>query len=176
MTRPGGKPSFKRGAMSTSPAEFLVVSCGSLEESTRLAGRLGRVLKGGEFLALTGDLGAGKTHFVKGLAAGLNIDPRLVTSPTFLLIHELEGRLGLVHMDAYRVHTGEELAEAGGADLLDGHRVIAVEWAERVPDFIPDDVLEISIRVSGEETRVIEFRAGGSASSGLLRRLAEDRP
>ncbi len=159
--------------MNTSPADPLVVASATPEETTRLADGLGQLLGGGEFLALTGDLGAGKTHFVKGLAAGLSIDPRLVTSPTFLLIHELEGRLQLVHMDAYRVHTGEELAEAGGADLVDGRKVVAVEWAEKVPDFLPDDVLEIRIRVTGEEERVFEFQARGPRAAGLLRELAD---
>ena len=158
--------------MNTSPADPLVVPCGSPEDSTRLAHRLGLLLSGGEFLALTGDLGAGKTHFVKGLATGLSIDPRLVTSPTFLLIHELEGRLTLVHMDAYRLRTGEELAEAGGEELMDGRRVLAVEWAEKVSDFIPDDALEIRIRVSGELARVFEFRATGPIAADLVRKLS----
>lgn len=157
--------------MNTSPDDLLVTASASPEESARLAENLGRLLEGGEFLALMGDLGAGKTHFVKALAIGLSIDPRLVTSPTFLLIHELEGRLPLVHMDAYRVQGGEELVEAGGVDLVDRRRVVAVEWAEKVPDLIPEDVLEIRIRVMGEHERVLEMSARGPRAARLLGRL-----
>lgn len=166
--------------MSTSGADSLTVETASTPETIGLATWLGRALTGGEFLALCGDLGAGKTHFVKGLAAGLDIDPSTVTSPTFLLIHELDGRLPLVHMDAYRVRSAEELAEAGGADLLDGRRVLAVEWAENAADFVPEDALAVRILVTGEQSRSLEFRAGGPRSRELLARLrgrfGEGRP
>ncbi len=127
--------------MSTLQADRVSIETGSTEETIRVGARLGEALRGGEFLALTGDLGAGKTHFVKGVAAGLDIDPKSVTSPTFLLIHNLDGRLPLVHMDAYRLKSGEELAEAGAADLQDGESVLVLEWAGNVPDFVPSDAL-----------------------------------
>jgi tRNA threonylcarbamoyladenosine biosynthesis protein TsaE len=165
--------------MNTSRAEPIVFETASTQETIRLAALLGTALAGGEAIALTGDLGAGKTHFVKGLAIGLEIEPDRVTSPTFLLIHQIDGRLPLAHMDAYRVGSGEELAEAGGGDFLDGRSVVVVEWAENVPDFLPGDRVEVRILVLGEERRSLEFLATGPVSARLLARwrsgLAEER-
>lgn len=94
-------------------------------------------LRAGDVLALNGDLGAGKTHFVKGLAAGLGTTSA-VTSPTFTLIHEyLGGRLPLFHLDLYRLETGDELLRIGLDDYLDSSGVLAIEWAEKFPALLP---------------------------------------
>ncbi len=150
--------------------------CASREATIAAARTLGLLLGGREVIALSGPLGAGKTTFVKGLAEGLGIDPRQVTSPTFLLIHELAGRLRLAHMDAYRVSGGEELREAGAEDLVGGEGVAAIEWAERVADLLPADHLRVDLEPDGEEGRVLVFTAGGPASSALLRRLRAALP
>ena len=94
-------------------------------------------LRAGDVLALCGDLGAGKTHFVKGLAAGLGTDAA-VTSPTFTLIHEYPGgRLPLFHFDLYRLDTADELLRIGFDDYLDSAGVLAIEWAEKFPTLLP---------------------------------------
>ena len=104
--------------MSTSSEPHLILETGSPEATYEHARSLGALLGGGEVLALTGPLGAGKTHFAKGVADGLGIDPRNVTSPTFLLAHELQGRLRLHHLDAYRAASPQEFSELGFDDFL----------------------------------------------------------
>jgi tRNA threonylcarbamoyladenosine biosynthesis protein TsaE len=161
--------------MNTSRPEAHLFLSRSPRETTDLAARLGRLCEGGVLIGLRGDLGAGKTHFVKGLAAGLDIDPREVTSPTFLLIHELMGRLPLVHMDAYRVSGAEELLEAGAADLIAGDRVVAIEWAERVPDLFCPGSIEVDLLAVDETTRRIEFSSAAEPGLTLLDRLFAER-
>jgi tRNA threonylcarbamoyladenosine biosynthesis protein TsaE len=94
-------------------------------------------LRAGDVIALNGDLGAGKTHFVKGLAAGLGATAA-VTSPTFTLIHEyLGGRLPLFHFDLYRLESEDDLLRIGLDDYLDSGGVLAIEWAEKFPALLP---------------------------------------
>jgi tRNA threonylcarbamoyladenosine biosynthesis protein TsaE len=94
-------------------------------------------LEAGAVLGLCGDLGAGKTHFVKGLAAGLGSSGE-ATSPTFTLIHEYPGgRLPLFHFDLYRLETEDELLRIGFDDYLDAGGVLAIEWADKFPDLLP---------------------------------------
>ncbi len=130
-------------------------------ETLALAARIGRRLSGGEVFALTGELGSGKTCFAKGLARGLGIDPREVTSPTFLLLHEIPGRLLLRHVDAYRVRDPEELLEIGLAECFDGRAVVLVEWADRVEPLLPGERLEVALSVEGETRRALRFRVRG---------------
>lgn len=128
----------------------------SEEETFALAERLGQGLEGRAVFLLSGDLGAGKTVFAKGLAAGLGIAPSEVTSPTFTLINQYEGRLRFYHIDLYRLETGacqelglEELLEEQGA-------VVLIEWAERL-GFVPDGALAIAIDYVSDTQRKIEI-------------------
>ena len=107
-------------------------------EETFEAGRAEAArVRAGDVLALVGDLGAGKTQWVKGLAAGLGSDAQ-VTSPTFTLIHEYGGgRLPLYHLDCYRLESAAELLGIGLDDYLDGRGVLAIEWADKFPEVIP---------------------------------------
>lgn len=154
--------------MNTSDDSSVVVTTASVEETRSLASRLGAAMTGGEVLALDGPLGAGKTTFTKGLAEGLDIDPREVTSPTFLLLHEIPGRLTLCHLDAYRAGDAEELEEIGGRDLFREDTVVVVEWAERVAGFLPEDRLSVDLDYAGEVSRSFRFAAGGSVHRRLL--------
>ncbi|GAA5482514.1 tRNA threonylcarbamoyladenosine biosynthesis protein TsaE [Haloferula sargassicola] len=96
-------------------------------------------LAGGEVLALVGGLGAGKTHFTKGLASGLGCGAE-ATSPTFALLHEYPGgRLPLVHLDFYRLESEDELLAIGWDELLDQGGVVVAEWADRFPDLMPPE-------------------------------------
>lgn len=152
-------------------------------ETRRLGEMLGRYARGGQVLALHGDLGAGKTTFVQGLAAGLGVQAR-VTSPTFVLVNDYAaGRtLHLVHVDTYRLGDGNsdvlgEAATFGLDDFLDDpEAVIAIEWAERVAPLLPPDHLDVSLSVveGSPDERIIGFRAGGPQSETLLAALAED--
>ncbi|TLN04344.1 tRNA (adenosine(37)-N6)-threonylcarbamoyltransferase complex ATPase subunit type 1 TsaE [bacterium] len=135
----------------------------------------GRLLKGGEVICLTGDLGAGKTHFAKGVARGLGIS-ETVTSPTFTLINEYSGRLMLYHVDAYRLCDPDEAYDLGLEEYLYGDGVTLVEWPERVAGLLPADLLTIDIiRVdeAGENLREIKFTSGPGYQE-LLRNLTEE--
>ncbi|MBE6956770.1 MAG: tRNA (adenosine(37)-N6)-threonylcarbamoyltransferase complex ATPase subunit type 1 TsaE [Ruminococcaceae bacterium] len=118
----------------------------SPEQTEQLGQRLGAVLWAGAVVAFTGDLGAGKTAFTRGLARGLGI-PGQVTSPTFTIVNEYEdGRLPLFHFDMYRLSCSEELFDIGWEDYLARGGVCAVEWSEIVDDALDDDCVRVDIR------------------------------
>lgn len=120
-------------------------------------------------IALVGPLGAGKTHLVKGIAFGNADDqPREVTSPTFTLMQEYEGRLTLFHLDAYRLNGPKELAGLGFDELLREDACVVVEWANRVRDLMPSDSLWIEIVPRGETRRRFVAQAGGNRSRVFL--------
>jgi tRNA threonylcarbamoyladenosine biosynthesis protein TsaE len=129
----------------------------SSEQETRaIAARLAAELRAGTILLLSGDLGAGKTAFVRGLAEGLGLDGGEVTSPTFTLVHEYRGgRLPLIHVDLYRLETAE-LGEIGLDDDLAASGVVAVEWPERLMRPIPG-ATPIRIEDAGGDERVIRL-------------------
>jgi tRNA threonylcarbamoyladenosine biosynthesis protein TsaE len=125
-------------------------------------------------VALLGSLGAGKTLFAQGVAEGLGVDPRGVQSPTFVIACEYslpEGRSlrRLVHADLYRLERPEEVESAGLRDWLDPDTLLLVEWADRAPEALPDDRLEIRI-AGGPEGRVLEIEARGAAAEAVLSR------
>lgn len=132
----------------------------STEETVQLGARLGAALRGGEVIAYTGGLGAGKTAFTRGLARGLEI-PMRVTSPTYTIVNEYTGgRLPLFHFDMYRLGSSEDLFDIGWEDYLLRGGVCAVEWSENVSDAMgaglcvriekgPDDMRIITIEGSG---------------------------
>ena len=129
-------------------------------ETERIAADLARRLVPGMVVALEGDLGAGKTRFVRGLARGLGLDPDAISSPTFVLEHRhrAPGAVPLVHIDAYRIHGQAELDSIGWDDLLaEGEAVVAVEWASRIAPALPPVHLSVRLRHRGEESREIEI-------------------
>lgn len=135
---------------------------------TLAAGRaLAAELRAGDVLALVGPLGAGKTQFVKGLAAGLGLDAEGVTSPTFTLLHEYRGpaaRAPLYHFDFYRLETAAEAAALGLEEVFDGDGVTAVEWADRFPDLLPPGARWLRFGIGAEGNgRVIESVETGEA-------------
>ena len=121
----------------------------------QLAQRFGR----GECVALVGDLGAGKTAFVRGLAAGWNVaDRRLVSSPTFVLIHEYDGPVPVFHVDVYRLSDPQrELVELGLAEMLT-EGVVVIEWADRVDSVLPRPHWRIAIEPTGQQSRQFELQ------------------
>ena len=112
-------------------------------------------------MLLHGDLGAGKTAFVRGLARGLGADPDEVSSPTFTLVQEYRGRITLFHVDLYRLEE-QEVDDLGLEELILGDGVVAIEWAERWRGR-PDDVIEVRIEDVGEEKRQIAIRGRSPA-------------
>ena len=130
----------------------------SPEETRAVGARLADRLQGGEVVAFTGDLGAGKTAFVSGMAEALAVEDR-VTSPTFTIVNEYEGgRLPLFHFDMYRLGSADELFHIGWEDYLARNGVCAVEWSENVADAIEGDAIRVSItRGEGDNDRIIDI-------------------
>ena len=123
----------------------------SREETEALGARLARALAGGRVVAFTGDLGAGKTAFVSGMARALGVEER-VTSPTFTIVNEYEGgRLPLFHFDMYRLGSADELFHIGWEDYLARGGVCAVEWSENVAGAIEPDAVRVSILRGGRD-------------------------
>ena len=127
----------------------------SEEETGAVGERLGATLRAGDVVLLYGELGAGKTAFVRGLARGLGASPDDVSSPTFTLIQEYAGRVTLYHVDLYRLEP-KEIPDLGLEDLVLGDGVVAIEWADRWPGR-PDDVVEVTIEHVGEDERSIRI-------------------
>jgi tRNA threonylcarbamoyladenosine biosynthesis protein TsaE len=124
------------------------------EETTKAGASLGAELQPGDVVLLYGQLGAGKTAFVRGLAAGLGAPPEEVSSPTFTLVQEYAGRrVTLYHVDLYRLDP-KEVQDLGLEELVSGDGIVAIEWAERWEER-PDDVIEVWIEDGGEEKRSI---------------------
>jgi len=124
------------------------------EDETAAAGeRLGHTLAAGDVVLLYGELGAGKTAFVRGLARGLGASADDVSSPTFTLIQEYAGRVTLYHVDLYRLEP-QEIPDIGLEDLVLGGGVVAIEWADRWPGR-PDDVIEVTLEHAGDDARRI---------------------
>ena len=131
----------------------------SESETRGVAEQLASKLVAGDIVLLHGDLGTGKTAFVRGLASGLGVDPDEVTSPTFTLVHEYRGgRLPIVHVDLYRL-TGIDLDEIGLDETLAGRGVVAIEWAERLTRG-RDDAIRVDISDRGGDLREISIRRG----------------
>jgi tRNA threonylcarbamoyladenosine biosynthesis protein TsaE len=146
----------------------------SAAATRRLGRRLAGCLRPGDVVCLVGDLGAGKTTFVQGLAAGLGVrDP--ATSPTFVLVHEYRGRIPLFHLDLYRL--SGDLTEIGLDDILGGDAAVVVEWAERMPGHLCESAIEIDFDfdASSSTGRRIVVRASGERGQNVLRELERER-
>jgi tRNA threonylcarbamoyladenosine biosynthesis protein TsaE len=144
----------------------------SREETESLGERLGRAARPGDVVALWGELGTGKTVLARGIARGLGLDRGLVTSPTFVILHEhLEGRLPFFHLDLYRIAPAD--AEGTGwREALEGGGVAAIEWPDRVAGDLPDDRLDVRLEHAGADDRRIRFEPTGPRSSALAREVA----
>jgi len=125
-------------------------------ETLDVARSLGNTLSAGAVVALTGDLGAGKTVFAQGIAESLDIREQ-ITSPTFTLINEYRGRLLLYHMDLYRLDSTREIEDIGIVDYLYGDGVCVIEWAEKLGELMPPDAIAVSLRPSGKTRREIQI-------------------
>ena len=142
-------------------------------EATRALGRaLGRMLRGGEVLGLSGDLGSGKTCFVHGLAEGLEVGRNSwVRSPTFTLINEYQGRLSLVHVDLFRVAQGPEMEDLHLEEYFASGCVCVVEWFERLDAVGVEEFMGVTFRYVSEERRALRFAAHGTRYGEMIAAL-----
>lgn len=131
----------------------------SVKETYELAASLADCLQPGDIVCLHGDLGAGKTHFVKGIAASFGINPDTVSSPTFTLIHEYRGGpVPVFHFDFYRLKSEEEALDIGAEEYFYSDGICFVEWPEKALGIIPNDAIWIEIKHLGDNRRRIFFR------------------
>jgi tRNA threonylcarbamoyladenosine biosynthesis protein TsaE len=143
------------------------------EEETRAMGEsVGRSAAAGDVITLSGDLGAGKTRFAQGVAAGIGIAPSVpIVSPTFTLLNEYRGRLPLYHLDLYRLAGGGDAADLGLEEYLYGNGVSVIEWPERLGEHLPAERLHVEILVTGDESRVIRLLAAGTRYVAMLQEV-----
>ena len=143
-----------------------------VDETRAIAADVAGVTVAGDLIVLLGDLGAGKTAFVKGLAAAIG-SPDPVTSPTFTIAQRYDGgRLTVHHLDAYRLAGPEEAADLALDELLDDDAVTVIEWGDRLQGILPVDRLEIAMAFgAGDDDRVLMIEAGGPGWASRLREL-----
>ena len=133
----------------------------STAATKRLGAHLAKWLQPGDVVALIGEIGAGKTHFVQGIARGMNVPESAVASPTFVLVRVYHGRLTIYHADLFRLEKAPEAATVGLEDFYDEPGVTVIEWANRIPEVLPEQFLEIKFTVVSENTRTLEFLPHG---------------
>lgn len=151
-----------------------VVDVSAEDETRRLGRAIGQAGGPGLVVALVGNLGAGKTRFVQAAAEGLGVEDVPVNSPTFVLIHEYEGRLPVYHFDTYRLRDIDEFLELGADEYMAGDGVCFIEWADRMEEVLPRDRLTVTFEITGEQSRRIEITAAGPRSQRVLERLRTD--
>lgn len=133
----------------------------SPDETRQLARELSALLKAGDVISLTGDLGAGKTCFVQGLAEALGIEEH-ITSPTFTILKPYKGSIPLYHFDLYRLDTLEEMTDIGLMDYLPGDGVTVLEWGDKAGTLLPAERLDIDFSYEGESDRLVRLCPKGT--------------
>lgn len=135
----------------------------SLQQTEALGRILGTLAEPGDVITLQGPLGAGKTTLTQAIARGLGVDPRqYVTSPTFSLLHEFEGRIPLYHMDFYRLAGEVEIESLGLDEYFSGSGLTVIEWPERLDNLMPSERLHIKLGIAGETCRTADLAGYGS--------------
>jgi tRNA threonylcarbamoyladenosine biosynthesis protein TsaE len=141
----------------------------SSEETFRLGTFLGEHLTHGSVIALSGELGSGKTCLAQGIAKGLKVPEELyVTSPTYTLVNEYPGRLRLFHVDLYRIENSTEVDEIGLEEIMGCDDVTVIEWAEKIVGMLPEERLSISISIIDDQTRHLLFTGYGQEAVNLV--------
>ncbi|HEY1233068.1 MAG TPA: tRNA (adenosine(37)-N6)-threonylcarbamoyltransferase complex ATPase subunit type 1 TsaE [Candidatus Binatia bacterium] len=147
-----------------------------LSTSTRMTmsfgRRLAKLVQGGEIIGLRGELGTGKTTFVRGFCAGIEVSPKAwVRSPTFTLINEYQGRLPVYHIDLYRIARAEEIEALNLREYLYSEGVSLIEWSERLPAHELEEYLDVSLAHRDKSKRQVTFTACGARYEGILQEL-----
>ena len=150
----------------------MVIQTRSASETIRIGKRIGSHLRPGDVVALVGELGAGKTQFIKGLATGAGVGkPTYISSPSFTLINEYPGKVPFYHIDLFRLKSQKEAEGLGLEDYLQGRGITAIEWADKIPSFLPDEMLSIHIVYTGKNRRSVEISGKGKRYEDLINEL-----
>lgn len=128
----------------------------TVEETIEIGKKIGSSLKAGDIVCIDGDLGSGKTHLTKGIALGLGIDEH-ITSPTFNIVNEYEGRLKFYHFDVYRVNDPDEIAAIGFDEYIFSDAASVIEWSDYIRELIPEEHIQINIMKESENVRNINI-------------------
>lgn len=145
----------------------------NLEDTITFGKKLGATLKPGEVIALSGELGAGKTTLVKAIATGLGIPADIVVcSPSYTLVNEYDGRIPLFHFDLYRLEDAKDINELGFEEYLEGEGVSVIEWADVAPDLLPLEHLKIDIQIISENKRNIAVSGKGEKYKRVVDRIS----
>lgn len=146
----------------------------SVKETEDIGQKIGLLLKKGDFLALNGELGSGKTILTKGIASGLEIEnPKYVNSPSFVIANEYKGKINLYHFDLYRIDSLMDIEYLGFEDYLGGNGVVVVEWSDKLKSLIPEEFLDISIEIVDKESRIFRLKAKGKRYEDIINRYFE---
>jgi len=141
-------------------------------ETIKLGGKLGKMLQEGDVIALSGQLGSGKTVLTKGIAEGLGVKgSNCVNSPSFVILKEYKGRIPLYHFDVYRLKDISQFSTVGYGEYFYGRGVSVIEWADKVKEALPKEYLLINIEIIGENERSFKIKAYGGRYEALLRKL-----
>jgi tRNA threonylcarbamoyladenosine biosynthesis protein TsaE len=139
------------------------IELSSLEKTLALGEQLGKVAEPADIITLKGDLGAGKTALTQAIGRGLGVDPKIyITSPTFSLLQEYQGRLPLYHMDLYRLAGADDIENLGFTEYLYGDGLTVIEWPERLGSLMPSERLHIHLLITGENSRNAQMKIHGS--------------
>lgn len=156
---------------------MLFYTTNSFEDTIRLGINIGAVLKAGDVICLSGDLGTGKTALTNGIAKALEIDS-YITSPTFTLVNEYQGKLPLYHFDVYRISDSDEMYDIGFEEYLSGSGVTIIEWGELIEEILPKDKIVINIKKNlseGMDVREISLEFIGDKYSGYEERIIKEQ-
>lgn len=160
----------------TSNGDSIQLRMKSVQDMMDFGKRLGQQLTGGEVLALTGDLGTGKTVLTRGIALGLGIPMDQVSSPTFTLIQEYTGSIPLIHVDLYRLERPSEIATLGLEEYFTQDKIVIIEWAERFPQIVPSDHITIRLEYGeAADTRLLSVSGTGPQSIRMVANIQKDR-
>ncbi|MEZ6045297.1 MAG: tRNA (adenosine(37)-N6)-threonylcarbamoyltransferase complex ATPase subunit type 1 TsaE [Planctomycetaceae bacterium] len=153
----------------------LTIITNSEQETQQLGADLGKCLIAGTVISLNGNLGAGKTRFVQGVASALGVNQEEVTSPTFTLIQEYSGTIPLYHFDTYRLRDEDEFEELGACEILERDAISLLEWGDRMKSYFPESTLRIEIKLLSESSRQFEFSSASEKCIEILEQLEKTR-
>jgi len=142
------------------------------QETIKFGKEIGALLKSGDVVSLTGTLGSGKTWLTKGIALGLGVDPKMViTSPSFSLVNEYSARCAMYHMDLYRLEHISDILATGLEEYLYNDGVAVVEWADRLPEILPEWRLDVSFTIINDQVRVIALEGEHPRAMEIIKQL-----